>query len=209
MQYLLATMSTIIPSPQGQLMLLSHLAGGDLSSRDENQELTTEPQPSVATWHMRERGPCACLASELSKSQLPSAAPPLPQISHTTGPGGNHNKEPPSEGSARARPCAKFSAGGTVYPRSSSPCELSRWLLETETGLSFPSHHPAWSGISPKNCVPSPVYWHLLPPGTTLDREQNRCKFLLSWSLCSGGGDGAAGKAQREAWNIRYIYILN
>ena len=114
---MLATMSTTIPSLQGQLILLSHLAGGDLSSRNENQELTTEPQPSVATSYMGERGPCACLASELSKSQLISAAPPLPQISYTTGPGGNHNKEPPFEGLASARPCAMPSARGTVYPR--------------------------------------------------------------------------------------------
>ena len=105
-----------IPSPQGQLISLSHL-----SSRDGNQELTTEPQPRVATWYMGERGPCACLASELSGSQRPSAAPPLPQISHTTGPGGNHSKEPPSEGSARARPRAKLSAGGQSAPAPPPP----------------------------------------------------------------------------------------
>ena len=172
-----------IPSPQGQLISLSHL-----SSRDGNQELTTEPQPRVATWYTGERGPCACLASELSGSQLPSAAPPPPpQVSDTTGPGGNHSKEPPSEGSARARPRLRSAQVDSLPPLLLPPWALPR-LLQTGTGLSFPSHHTAWSGLSLKNCVPSPVYWHLLRPGTTLDREQNRCKFLLSWSLCSGGG---------------------
>lgn len=109
-----------IPSPQGQLISLSHL-----SSRDGNQELTTEPQPRVATWYTGERGPCACLASELSGSQLPSAAPPPPPkyltlLGRAVIIAKSHcpRVQPgPSPGYAQRR--------WTVCPRSSSPRELS------------------------------------------------------------------------------------